>query len=420
MGRTARDNRPNIKPVERIELSESALTLRLVLFVVIGLIGIGAFIYGFSALFSVDPGWRTISVASSELNVSSDFVLQYELGRGELSATAEYRELSNTYTELCEKAAMLFDIDNDYDEEVSLHYISSHPNETIEVDPCIYEMFEIMAEYDDRTIFMAPVYDLYDDIFFSSDDENAKSLDAHFSDEMANEIGEYLSFINDDEMISISLLGFNKLRLDVSNEYLAFAKENEIRSFLNPIYYRNAFILDFLADNLIAKGFDYGIITSTNGYSRILSRLDVPNGYVFYQRSGHDIYQALTIYLQDKSSVVFLHDFPLADSDKYLYYSYADGSAATPYLGEEGIYENAYSSLLSYGNKKAGELVIASGKAYAKRNCDLHDLLSLRDNGIYSLASGEDNTVYYSDKSLCFNNLYEDEKITFKLELLGK
>ena len=128
----------------------------------------------------------------------------------------------------------------------------------------------------------------------------------------------------------------------------------------------------------------------------------------------------MTIYLQDKSSVVFLHDFPLADSDKYLYYSYADGSAATPYLGEEGIYENAYSSLLSYGNKKAGELVIASGKAYAKRNCDLHDLLSLRDNGIYSLASGEDNTVYYSDKSLCFNNLYEDEKITFKLELLGK
>ena len=87
---------------------------------------------------------------------------------------------------------------------------------------------------------------------------------------------------------------------------------------------------------------------------------------------------------------------------------------------EKKAYENAYSSLLSYGNKKAGELVIASGKAYAKRNCDLHDLLSLRDNGIYSLASGEDNTVYYSDKSLCFNNLYEDEKITFKLELLGK
>ena len=48
MGRGARDNRPYVKPVEKIELSKENIPLRAVAAVVFLLIGVGALTYAVS------------------------------------------------------------------------------------------------------------------------------------------------------------------------------------------------------------------------------------------------------------------------------------------------------------------------------------------------------------------------------------
>ena len=62
--------------VERIELSTTHIGLRLGFVILFLAIAVGAFAYGISALFTVDPGWQVIEVSSSAAaNCGGDFTL---------------------------------------------------------------------------------------------------------------------------------------------------------------------------------------------------------------------------------------------------------------------------------------------------------------------------------------------------------
>ena len=60
MRKTGKDNRPHLKPVTRIELSEERKTLRIVLAVVFLAIGIVAILVGLVSLLNTEPGWQYI------------------------------------------------------------------------------------------------------------------------------------------------------------------------------------------------------------------------------------------------------------------------------------------------------------------------------------------------------------------------
>ena len=61
MGRYARDKRPQVKPVEKIQLSGENLTLRAVAAVLLLIIGAGALVYAFQRLFTPEPGWQGLA-----------------------------------------------------------------------------------------------------------------------------------------------------------------------------------------------------------------------------------------------------------------------------------------------------------------------------------------------------------------------
>ena len=81
MGRAAKDNRPRLKPVEKIQLSWEHLTLRLIAAVVFLVLGAWALAYAFTQLLSPETGWKTIEASTREgIGCGDEFVFYYELG----------------------------------------------------------------------------------------------------------------------------------------------------------------------------------------------------------------------------------------------------------------------------------------------------------------------------------------------------
>ena len=72
MSKNARDRRPYIKPVKRIELSETNVKLRMILIVLLLSIAVVAVIYGLFSLLNTEPGWQEVEVSSSNANCSAD------------------------------------------------------------------------------------------------------------------------------------------------------------------------------------------------------------------------------------------------------------------------------------------------------------------------------------------------------------
>ena len=55
---------PHVRPVQRIELSESHVKLRMILIVVLLAIATVAIVIGLSSALKTEPGWQEIRVAS--------------------------------------------------------------------------------------------------------------------------------------------------------------------------------------------------------------------------------------------------------------------------------------------------------------------------------------------------------------------
>ena len=105
MGRTARDNRPNLKPVQRIELSEGNVKARIIAVIVFALLGIGSIAYAMFSMLGSKSGWETIEANNGSLgDISKEFVFTYRLGAADMSPTAEKKALTTLYTNFTRKS----------------------------------------------------------------------------------------------------------------------------------------------------------------------------------------------------------------------------------------------------------------------------------------------------------------------------
>ena len=150
MARYAKDNRPHLKPVEKIQLSGENTLLRAVVAALFLLIGAGALAYAFSR--------RTIEAGSSDgPSCAQEFTLLYELGAGEQNTTSENRALVQMYTRACRTAYQMFNAYEGADGMVNLWEIGQHPNETLQVDAALYHRLELIQFYGDRTTANWPI-----------------------------------------------------------------------------------------------------------------------------------------------------------------------------------------------------------------------------------------------------------------------
>ena len=401
--------------IQEIELSEKHIGLRFALVIIFLLIGLACIAFFLISLLSEDDGWQTISPSNTSIStLESEFTLNYNLGSGEISATNEKKALETDYSSALERAYKIFDIYVTYDDVVNLKYINSHLNETVSVGNLLYEAFEAVEQSGSRMIYLGPVYAEYRNVYGSSDDTNAAICDPTKNENSAEYVGQVLGFANDPEAVSIELLENNKIRLNVSDEYLAFIDEYQIDCCIDFSWIANAFIVDHVADLLISKGYTHGNISSYDGYIRYLDKNDNTYTLDIYDLEGTTVYPAALAECKNISAMVFWRKYPLNEIDSTCYYSYSDGSFANRYIDTaDGAYKAAIANILSYSaSKRCADIALALADVVIAEELDEAEIMQMKNDEICSVWT-YNCVVNYNDAKLNINNLYDLNGITY-------
>lgn len=375
------------KPVERIELSSNHLWLRGVLTVLFLIVGASFLAYGVSQLSAKSEGWTEVEVTASQLSCESDFVFRYCLGEGDKSATAEYKALTECYSEAVIRAFQLFTVDVEYEDICNLYAINRHPNQELTVDNALYQAFSRIQHSGDRRLYLAPVYEQYRGLFSCTEEYQTAEYDPRQNPSIERYYKAVAAYANDPEEVDLELLGENRICLKVSEKYLAFAEENEIESFIDFDWMKNAFIIDYLADTLTESGFTHGYLTSYDGFTRHMDTRAQTYPFQIYGRNGSAVYPSAQMELTSPVSIVALRNYPLTGKDSWHYYTYASGDIATAFLDPaDGVSKSAADDLISYSaDLGCAEILLQTAPIFIAEELRTEALSSLAEKGIYSL-----------------------------------
>lgn len=371
LGRSARDKRPQVKPVQKIELSGEKTGLRAIAAVVFLLIGVGALVYAVDQMFTIEPGWQTIQAGAADGPTCGDeFVFLYEVGVSGRSAREESREATRLYTEACRKAYQMFHASERFEDMVSLKELSGRPNEVLAVDRALYQAFEAVQEAGDRTVYLGPVYARYNDLFLCQDDVQLVDFDPRLSEEVAEEYAAIAAYAEDPYSIDVELLEDSRVCLRVSEDYLAYAQREGIDRFLDFGWMRNAFVADYLAETMMEAGFTCGTISSHDGFARCLDNREGSYALPLLDWLEDRPIEAGTLEYQGPMSLVSLRGFPAAEGDEYRYYRLKNGEVRTLYLDpyDSGLCKlgsDSVGSVVCYSPARGcAELAMGVGQAY--------------------------------------------------------
>ena len=387
--------------IKSIEVNTKHLTLRVVLFSVFLVLGIGAIIYGLAGLFSDEGGWQMVEaepVASADC--SDEFTLQYELGAGGISPKTEYNQLSKLYGEVAAKSYQLFHQNQLFDGINNVAYLNEHPNETVEVDSVLYNAFEKLDKANNRQLFLAPYWEYYNVLFSCTEDWEAEGYDPEVNKELKELFSEIAGYIGDEDAISLELCGDNQVCLKISEEYLQFAQENDIYCFIDFHFMKNAFIIDYIAQKLTQSGYNHGAISSFDGFYRNLDDRGTCYSLNLFDISENTALYAAMIDYTKRLSIVSLRSFPVSIDDSSRYYVYSNGETRFPYIDMKGNCLAANSNLVCYSDKAGcAELLMEMIPVYVS---DSFETEGLTAEFVYC----SEGVIYHSDKEIVLRDVF--------------
>lgn len=414
-----RSNAPSVKPVEKIEVSESHIGIRLAATAVLLLVGVVGLAYAFMLFVTPKADWEEIEVNSAaDTNVAGEFVLRYHLGQ-ERSATTERREIVLNYTEAAVIAYRQFSVDEHFEDMPNLYDINHSLNRELTIEEPLYSALKQILAAGNRNIYLGAAYSIYENIFSVTDDSELYAYDPFVSQEMRDVFENLASFARDPKQIDLELLGDGKVCLHISQEYLDYAKSYGIDTFLDFAWMRNAFIIDFIADTLKEKGFTYGYITSYDGFVRNLDdRNQEEYSYQFYHLIDGKAYPAAEMTYSGTFASVNLRAYPVGEKDFRRFYVTNSGEIRTPYLTlADGLPHTSLEELTVYSydpGDNCAKLLLETMPVYLS---DSFSKDSLPDNPYGGAAWFEGNTLKFTETDLSLSNLYDNGSVSFSAEL---
>ena len=393
--------------ITHIEVSEQNKKLRMILIVVLLAVAVVAIGTGLFSILNRDTGWQEVEVATSERNCSQEFILQYHFAGSGAQATTLYKQISAVYTQACVKAYELFQVDVPSDAYENLYDINHAVNQIVTVDPVLYAAFEKLEGT--PYLYLGPIYAHYNSLIFNTDESLLSGLDPALNQEAKAYVEQIMEFASNRQAISLELLGNHQLQLHVSEDYLAFAAENEIENFIDLRYMTNAFVIDYLAQSLQENGFTRGYLASCDGYTR---NLDDQNTYNFniFSREGNTIYLAGVMGYRGPISMVFLKDYSMAASDAY-YQESGDHVVHTLADPADGMYRTSIPQLVCYSyDGSCADILLAM------LPCMVTETFSV-PQGVETVWCG-DGTIFYTDPAVTFTELMEEEQMAYTTQLV--
>jgi len=405
------DRRPYVPPVKKITLSEASPKLRVVLIILCLVIAAAALAAALNGLLRQEDGWQEIEAAASKRNLSEEFVLRYDFSRSGARAPADRRALSDLYTEVMEQSYVIFS--KDEETEGNLWWVNVHANEAVTVDPVLYDALETVQRCGSRYLYLAPAYEEYRRIFLCETAEEAASYDPSQDAELADWLQQLADFANDPQHIDLELLGNLQVRLNVSDEYLSFAEEYELESFLDFSWTRNAFVADYAASRMQEKGYTAGYLSSYDGFTR---NLDSGNLYSFnvFSRHGNEINLPAVMEYSAPISLVSLRDYAMTEQDRWHYFSFPDSRIVTIFLDPaDGRSKSSVHDLVAYSHTAdCADVLLQAAPVFVSDGFSKAALQDMTQNGIFA--------VWSEDTELCFNDselqlqMKETEKVSYR------
>ena len=402
------------KPIENVQLSTGHIALRWIAVAVCLIVAVASIGYALNELLTVNAGWQEIEHISSGITCAGDFVVSFDFGEGGAEATGTYRRIVKLYSDTAEKAYWMFTKDLAHESIVGMYAINHAPNTVLTVDPVLYNAFAQVQAADDRSIYLAPLYAEHDSMLASDSDVFAAMRDPAKDMEAAEFAARVAMYANDPQHINVELLGNNQLKLHVSDEYLNWAEANAFDALVDFHWMKNAFIIDYFADELTRNGFTNGVISSVDGFVRNLGAQDAMMFNV-YDRMDDTSYLAAVMQYHGEQSIVSLRAFPVNQSDvQERYYVYDDGSVAVPHMNAQtGLRAQTFTTLIGYGQDAGcAEVLLKLLPIYTMEIPGAEDACRLVQEGV-ELVWCEDWTVYHTEAALNLTNLYQDEQVTY-------
>ena len=200
---------------------------------------------------------------------------------------------------------------------------------------------------------------MYDSLFACAGDSEAVNFDPARNADLAAFCAEAAAYAADSESVNIELLGDQRAQLTLSAEYMGFLRENGVVSILGFGWARNAFIADYIASELIARGYENGWIESEDGFARYLSGAGTQSVAVL-QNGAAAAYASGSGW----TSAVSLCSYPLRGVSRSRHYVYADGTLVAGYIDPaNGVAKAALPELLAVS--KTDECAILALKTAA-------------------------------------------------------
>ncbi len=347
-----------VPEIEKIEIDEKHPVRKLFLAGALLVCGLGIITLAlFKLLRGADITEVTPNTAGA-LHNGSDFTFMYHFGEENRSAVAEKKALNLIYTDALVAAYREFDNDSEYEDMVNLRYINNHPNEELEVSDGLYKALSEAALGDYRYLYLAPLYDIYDNVFYCSQDYETAYYDPSVNSEIAEDFDNILNYATDRNHVRLEICGNNKVCLKVSEDYLMFFDSNELSSYIDLYYVKEAFRLDYIADILCENGYTNGYIESNFGYIRVLPDYDDELSVSMLSRDDKGVLQSEVLPLKAGMTAASLHSFPINERiGECFSYIADDGTVKMPYfspnLGRFITPENASVNLIRENTQAA-------------------------------------------------------------------
>ena len=346
MGKYGRGRPAYVPPVKNVDVQKPNIKKRLIIitiFFVIGIVGIGMGIY-YSRQW--EDGWKIVE-SDNVLGCASEISFHYYLaGDG---ARERSKEIARIYTDLCAREDLVYDrarsamnakSDESTDSagkkdagtaEANLADLNARPNEILTVCPELFRTLEKLNLAGNRYVFLGPIYETYDGIFSCTEDRETMDFDPLQNRELAEEFKRIAAYAKDPAMIDIELLGGNKVRLNVAEEYAAFAEERYLHNYIDLRILKNAAILEDMAAAFAEKGYTDGYMQTADGYS---VNLKAGEDFLVNVANASDGIAA-QLRVSPPVSFAACRDYALTDGDKWRVYTFADGSVRTVFLDPE-------------------------------------------------------------------------------------
>lgn len=394
MSKSGKHRTPYIKPVQRIQLPQINTRMRTILIIVLLVIAAVALLIGFTSLLGNDSGWQEVEFTGGEVNCSADFVFNYYFGDSGASASVERRNVTELYSEAAVNAYRIFSANMVDEQMVNLACVNTSVNRNVQVDEALYRAFEQVQKYQNRSIYLAPVYVEYSRLFLCEDEGEARRYDPAQNAELAEYIGELTAYANDPDMIDLELLGDNTVCLKVSQEYLSFAEENGVDVFVDFGWMKNAFIIDYIADTLAENDFTNGYIASYDGFTRNLDARGQSYSVNLFDRLGNLIYRPAVMEYTDPMSIVFLRNYPMSDADRWHYFSFSNGRIATTFVNPEtGVDQSSTDNIVAYSEEiGCAEVLLNVAQIFMAEE--------LNEAALESLPQQHVNAIWFEDSTL--------------------